>query len=226
MHRPIILGALGTLLITLACSSNNDSDNSLSPLPDGGEIDGAGLDSAPPGPPAPPALGAVQITRMGRPITNMMLNHTFDSDAAAKQAAVDEYNANSKIGTWNKYVSEFETNLAFWDMLDGDCGNQALVDWSDPQVPGYKPLATTLADDRLWVDTSKSTCTTYFGVEANATGLLANTDCGGRKLNDEVIKITYTMLATGKMDTTITDGTTPVAAKTNGTTFPYLAPAP
>jgi len=222
MQSSILFGTAIAMLF-LACSSS-DSSNNPSDIPDSGQDSGP-EDSAPPGPPPPPTLGATQISRMGRPITNMLLNHTFDADANSKTAAQNEYNANRAVGTWNKYVPEFETNLAFFDMLDAKCGNQALADTDKDDVTRYHDMAALLADDRLWVDTSKSSCSTYFGIEAQANGIAASSDCGGRMMNYEVIKLTYTLLATGTVGTSITDGTTPVAAKTNGTTFPYLAPA-
>ncbi|MCL2777879.1 MAG: hypothetical protein FWD73_07735 [Polyangiaceae bacterium] len=219
MQSSTFLGATIAILFLACGSSNSDSSNSPSDMPDSGQDSGP-EDSSPPGPPPPPTLGATQISRMGRPITNMLLNHTFDADPNSKTAAVNEYNANSAVGTWNKYVPEFENNLAVFDMLDAQCGNQALADTDKDDVTRYHDLAALLADDRLWIDTSKSTCTTYFGIENQANGIAASSDCGGRMMNYEVIKLTYTLLA----GSSITDGTTPVAAKTSGTTFPYLAP--
>ncbi len=174
--------------------------------------------------PAPPTAGA-QIDRMGRPAVSTALNHTFDTDEAAKGAAKDEYNANADPKSWSKYVGEMEANLAILDALDGTCGNQLFADMTKTDATRYGTLAGVLADDRLWVNTASTTCTTYLGVEANATKAIPNQDCGGRKPSYEVMKLTYTIAAVGMVSTAVTDGTTPVPAKTMVATFPYLAAA-
>ena len=82
-------------------------------------------------------------------------------------------------------------------------------------------LAGVLADDRLWVNTANATCGAYLAVEANATAVLPNTECGGRKPEFEVIKISYSALAAGVL-AGVTDGVTPLA-KSKVATFPYMA---
>ena len=69
-------------------------------------------------------------------------------------------------------------------------------------------------------------CTTYLAVEANATGALANMDCGGRVPSYEVKrKITYSAASPpAPLTAVVTDGTT-LQAKSKVTTFPYLAAA-
>jgi hypothetical protein len=163
---------------------------------------------------------------MGRPAINTALNHSFDLDDTSKGAAKDEWNQNSDPKTWSKYVPEVEANLAILDSLDGTCGNQLFADMNKTDASRYATLAGVLADDRLWVNAAGATCTTYLGVEANATGAIPNQDCGGRKPSYEVLKLTYTILAAGMVSTAVTDGVTPVAAKTTVATFPFLAPSP
>ncbi|AKU98224.1 hypothetical protein AKJ09_04888 [Labilithrix luteola] len=175
--------------------------------------------------PAPPALGA-EIDRMGRPLVNTALNHTFDTNDATKGAAKDEYNFNADMTTWPKYVPEFEANLAIYDALDTICGNQIFADTTKTDASRYQTLATVLSDDRIWVNAAAAACTTYLAVEANATKIITNTDCGGRKPSYEVAKLTYTLLATGQVGITVTDGTTQNPAKTQVATFPFLAPPP
>ena len=71
---------------------------------------------------------------------------------------------------------------------------------------------------------SSATCAVYLGVEANATGIIPNADCGGRTLSEDVIDESYSVLAVGATSG-VTDG---VAAddklSVETTTFPYLAP--
>jgi hypothetical protein len=169
--------------------------------------------------PKPPTLGA-QIDRFGRPAINTALNHTFDTDAAAKDTAKDAWNANSDPSTWANYVPEIEKNLAILDSLDTVCGNQLLADKSKSDPSRYATLATVLADDRQFVKTDAAKCTTYLAVEANAVGI-ANGDCGGRRLSYDVIETSYSVLAAGMLSGIDDKITISDAAK--GETFPHLA---
>ena len=176
-----------------------------------------------PGTPAPPTLGA-QIDRMGRPAINTALNHSFDANDATKGAAKDAYNQDTASAGWSaKYTAEFAKNLAIIDAIDGNCGNQFLADKTKTDAARYATLAGVLADDRLWVNTKNTSCGAYLAVEGQATGTIPNTECGGRKPDFEVMKISYSALATAAL-TGVSDGTTP-AAKSKVATFPYLAPA-
>ncbi len=172
--------------------------------------------------PAPPTIGA-QIDRMGRPAVNTALNHAFDATETTKQAAKDDWNTNSDPSTWStKYLVEVESNLAILDSLDTNCGNQAFADKTKTDKSRYATLGGVLVDDRLWVKSDATTCTTYLAVEANATALLANADCGGRSPSYDPIKETYSLLAIGALSG-ITDGVTPTPDRAKVTTFPYLA---
>ncbi len=169
--------------------------------------------------PPPPTVGT-QVDRMGRPAITTALNHTFDPDATARTAAKDAWNADTSVATWAAtYTPEVEKNLAIFDALDGACGNQALADSTKTDATRYGTLGAALADDRLWVKTDAATCSTYLAVEANATKLETNADCGGRKLGYDVIDATYSLISTG-MPTGVGDG---VSAKTTSATLPYLA---
>lgn len=171
---------------------------------------------------APPApmLGA-QIDRFGRPAINTALNKAFAPDAMVANKAKDAYNADVDAAKWAAtYSAEFSGNLAILDSLDTTCGNQILAGGM-PVAGRYTTLAGALGDDRLWLKTDAMACSTYLAVEANATGLLANEDCGGRKLDYDVIDTTYSALAIGAF-TGVGDGI-PADAKTKGAMFPYLA---
>jgi len=136
--------------------------------------------------PAPPKIGATQIDRMGRPTINTALNHTFDNNAMTKGAAKDTYNADTDPTKWGGYKAEFAKNLAILDSLDTVCGNQILAG-AMPVAGRYDTLAGALTNDVLYIKTDAAACTTFLAVEANATMLLANTDCGGRKLTYDVV---------------------------------------
>jgi len=171
--------------------------------------------------PTPPTLGA-QIDRFGRPAINTALDHTFDTDVTAKGAAKDAYNANTDPAAWaGAYSAEFEKNLAILDSLDTNCGNQIFADLNKTDPSRYGMLAGVLAGDRLWLDTSKTTCSIYLGVEGNATGKIPNMDCGGRTLDEDVIDESYSLLAIGA-PAGVEDGVKGNDVP-NSATFPYLA---
>ena len=228
--KKIILIALlsGSAAFGLACNgddnNNGDGGNDSGPADTGGgdvvKTDG-GSDS---GIPTPPTL-KTQIDRMGRPAINTALNHVFDTDAGAAGVAKDTYNADKNVSGWGAaYTPQFAANLAVFDALDtttttDGCGNQAAFGIAHT----YATLGGLAADDRLYLDTSQATCAQYLGVELKATGIAPSlNDCGGRKLDYDVIDTTYSALAAGVL-TGVGDGISAPAGKTGGTTFPYLA---
>jgi hypothetical protein len=177
----------------------------------------------PAGFPAAPAVGA-QIDRMGRPGVNTALTDPFEFNGVMMaDTNKNTYNANADPATWRAaFAPAFARALAVIDGLDRNCGNQLLA--ANPTMPAtptrYATLAGALADDRLYVNTATSTCSVYLAVEANATGIIPNMDCGGRKLEYDVIDTTYSVLAIGS-PSGVTDGVA------NDSTFlmswPFLA---
>lgn len=173
------------------------------------------------GNPMPPMIGA-QIDRFGRPAINTALNATFETDMTKKNMQKDAYNADSDPTKWvANYTAEFEKNLAILDSLDTVCGNQAFYDMSKMDASAYGTLASVLADDRLWINTANMCAgDVYLAVEADATGVLKNPLCGGRMLDFDVIDTSYTVLATGKLDSSL--GDTIAKHSDYSTMFPYL----
>ena len=171
--------------------------------------------------------GGTPAADIGRPAINTALNHGFDGDASAAGAAKDTYNADKNPAGWvAAYQPQFAINLAILDSLDltpdgGGCGNQPFAQ-DDAGANRYATLSTVLAGDTLWLNTAGTTCTTYLAVELNATGLLVNTDCGGRRISDDVIQTTYSVTS-GVGLSGFGSGVSAIPAKTDGTTFPYLA---
>ncbi|MEZ4296029.1 MAG: hypothetical protein R3B70_13720 [Polyangiaceae bacterium] len=232
MKSRTLLLAVTTLFALAAASGCDDGGNNTGGAGGtGGNTGGVGGSTAGAGgstggtggtggsfPPAP-KLGA-QIDRMGRPAINTALNHTFDNNPEQADQAKDGYNAAGKA-MWSSYVSEIQTNLAILDSLDTDCGNQLLADAAKNDPSRYATLAGALADDRLYVNADGGACTTYLAVEADATGILANTDCGGRRLAYDVIDISYSVLAAGALSGVGDDVDVSTAAK--GEVFPHLA---
>ena len=224
--KKIVLLALLTAAssFALACSGDDNKgdggpDGSVTDAPaDVQKTDSGGNDGGNDGGITPPAIKGTQVDRMGRPTINTALNHVFDTNASAKGTAKDTYNADKNIGGWaTAYAPEFAKNLAIFDSLDTVCGNQ--LGYANGSYAG---LAGLTADDRLYVNTAGAQCTTYLAVEANALNIIPNSDCGGRKLAYDVVDVTYSAVSVGAVSG-VTDGIGPVAAKTNGTTFPYLA---
>ena len=150
-------------------------------------------------------MTAAQIDRMGRPAINTALTQTFSPDSAAKDMRKDQYNAEDDPSAWPDYVSDFAAALAILDSLDTDsgaetgCGTQLAI--GPPTEPGgdtrYDGLATVLADDQLYVDSTTNECVAYLGVEAEALAVVAEGGCGGRTPAYDVIDATYSVLAAG-----------------------------
>jgi hypothetical protein len=190
------------VLPPLACGSSNNSNT------DAGNPDGGGSN------PAPPTLG-VQVDRQGRSVVNTALIHPFDSNAAAQGAAKDAYNA-AAPATWQTFKAEIAHNLAIFDGLDGNCGNQLLA--GPTVVAGrYDALAGALADDQLFINSAVGTCTQYFAVELGMT-----TDCGGRAPTYDTVDVTLSAAAIG-MPAGVTDGVAADDKTQSNSTFPFLA---
>ena len=100
------------------------------------------------------------------------------------------------------------------DAVFSGCGNQFAYALSDD----YTALAGVLADDVLTVDMSqpRANCG-YLGREAGVADA-----CGGRTLGDDVVDVSYSVLATGDPAAGVGDGV-PADDKTVSDSFPYLA---
>jgi len=202
------------LLALAACGGDNNTTPDAHPNPPDANVADAG-------PPAPPALGT-QMDRMGRPAINTALNNAFNPDNPSKQAAKDAYNQNSDPSTWAAaFVPTFEAGLGILDGIDTTCGNQLAFDNTKTDATAYAPLAGVLADDELYVNSASGTCTIYLGVEANALGVAANSDCGGRVISYDVIQTSYSVLVAGALSG-IDDGIATEAMAADKDTFPFL----
>jgi hypothetical protein len=225
MNTKLYLGFLATSLISVVALQGCGSDSTTG---GGGSTSTGNTDTTSSASgtgggsnfPAAPKLGA-QIDRFGRPAINTALNHVFDADLATQGKAKDDYNKDSDPSKWTSNVKEFSANLAVLDSLDTVCGNQLLAA-ATLDAKRYEGLASALVNDRIVLDTSAAVCTTYLAVEANATKLFPNTDCGGRKLEYDVIDSSYSALAAGSLTVVAGDGVA-ADADTKGEVFPYLA---
>jgi hypothetical protein len=183
--------------------------------------------------PAMPTLGTTQIDRMGRPAINTATDDTFlvpngasfkPSDDATRAAAEDTYNGAKDSSQWaTLFTPTMALNLGVLDALDGNCENQLASCGNDQQADGkcYTALAGVLADDKLWVKTTNTSCGVYLAVEADALGVIVNGDCGGRRPVDDVIQTTYSVVALGAVSG-FDDGITPPQGL-HPDTFPFMA---
>jgi hypothetical protein len=191
-------------------------------------------------PPAAPTLGT-QIDRMGRPTINVAVTNPFglnkfNGNYETTDATRDRYNQDSDPTNWvANWVQDIAATLAIYDGADTICGNQvgacaSLTGCTNqtPDMTRYIALAGLLADDKVYLDTTKATCRAYLAVETAAV-LAGGAERGGRTPLFNVVHETYTAAVTGVAgfmgnDTyAITDG---VAADGDGTvsltTFPFL----
>jgi hypothetical protein len=116
-------------------------------------------------------------------------------------------------------------------LLNG-CGNQVLFNGNPagggtPTALSYATLAGILAEDELYLDTGKTNCSFYLGVEFGVVTGGGNSTCGGRTPEYDVIDFSFSMLAMGlkgfsnTFQPQITDGV-PKHADVSATDFPFL----
>jgi hypothetical protein len=209
---------------------------------------GDALDAA--GTPPPPALGA-QIDRMGRPLIGTALIGAFA--AAQDQAAIaDAYNRASDPAAWRTTVirsnvtieAELEANLAVFDAWDtglttvaaAGCGN-GLRYLLPAKPPGpessYEVAADLFADDEIYIDTSRTSCSIYLELEIANANSAPHTTCGGRTPSHDVVDVMYSVLAAGTAGLEIPssnyapklhDGVAGPHADVKETAFPFLGP--
>jgi hypothetical protein len=231
--------ALAALLAAGSCGDNHIVPDA--PVPD-----------ARPEPiPGPPRIG-MQLDRMGRPVISTALIGLRDSSTTATMKR-DIYNGlsdpsvwgSASIATGRSVLAEIAVNLGLLDILDKGnlmipgvvgCGNQ-LVYNGNPGGGGpagatsYHTLAAILADDMLYVDTSKTTCNSYLSLEIEAAtgGAIEHSQCGGRTPTHDVIDVSLSALLSGLNGFTtppallprIGDGVA-VHADVSDTVFPYF----
>jgi len=168
-------------------------------------------------------LAGRQLDRQGRPLTgNALLGPLADENVSYQLK--EEYNA-ATPATGARFVPEIQKSLALYDSFDGQCDNQLLADRQAPAANRYRPLATLLADDRLWVNSTSGVCTQLFAVElANLAGrreLLG--DCGGRSPNYDAVNV-YRSLLVDASNNSVDDGVHRDERAHSATAFPFLAP--
>lgn len=244
MSNPRLVLTLSAALAALALASCGDNLGRPDARPNGDST----IDNPPP---KPPRLG-MQIDRMGRPAINTALVGLRDATDPASMKK-DAYNAAADPNMWSgapvangrSILAEIAANLPILDVLDKGnsaipgtnpppgCSNQMLYNGNvagggTPGPTSYNTLGNILADDMLYVDTSKTTCTAYLALEFEVASQTPHTQCGGRTPKHDVIDVSYSLLISGLNGFTappgllprIGDGVDPHADVID--TFPYF----
>lgn len=165
-----------------------------------------------------------QFDRMGRPLTGNALLGTIAPEEVSDNLK-ESYNA-ATPATSARFVGEIEKGLALYDGFDGVCGNAWLADPKAPAHDRYRPLATLLADDRLWVDSRATECKQFFAVELETLSgdIGAAQDCGGRTPIEDAVDVYRSLLANGTTSG-IDDGVDRDDHVHSTSVFPFLAAA-
>lgn len=161
--------------------------------------------------------------RLGRPLSKNALVGLTDPNGVGDKME-DQWNRLTPA-TSGRFVADMEKSLAFYDGLDGICGNQILIDRKIDSMQRYRPLAALLTDDRLWVNAGSRRCTQFFAVElANLAGRKdLRADCGGRTPLYDASNVWRSLLVQGATSGT-DDGLHHDEHVPSSTKFPFLAP--
>jgi hypothetical protein len=173
------------------------------------------------GTPAAPTLGD-QIDRSGRAAISTALISPFEGDADKKTAAKNSYNQ-AAMADWGDFKENIAANLAILDGVDTNCVDNGLTNPDGSTEAGaYDAFAGALADDQLYIDSTKKTCTQYLAQELNVLLDAGIEQCGGRTPTMDVVETSYSGLVAGAV--TGTDDTITADDKTHSVTdFPFLA---
>jgi hypothetical protein len=166
---------------------------------------------------------ARRFDRLGRPLSkNALLGFT---DADGVDDTLKEAWNQATPATSARFVADMEKSLAFYDGLDGACGNQFLIDNKADAAGRYRPLARLLTDDRLWVNAASSKCTQLFAVELASLEGRADLsgDCGGRTPTYNASNAWRSLLVKGTL-AGIDDGLDHDEHEPSTTEFPFLVP--
>jgi hypothetical protein len=107
---------------------------------------------------------------------------------------LDAYNAGSPDAA-KDFIEPIAGTLSLLDAADGHCGNQ-LGAAGQASATRYLPLATLLADDRLYLSRSDDACNGFLGLEQRELGGESEA-CGGRTPNDPAVDLLYALAVAG-----------------------------
>lgn len=163
-----------------------------------------------------------RIDRAGRPLTGNALLGLFAPTEDAN-AMKERFNRAAPSDA-AAFAPEIEKGLAIYDAFDGACGD-ALLARPTAGASRYLEATLLLADDRLWIDSARTRCTTLFAVELAARAARRNLggDCGGRAPNHDAVDVYRSLLVGGTL-TGVSDGVDQDDGLHSDTAFPFLAP--
>jgi Domain of unknown function (DUF4331) len=163
-----------------------------------------------------------QLNRVGRPLTKNALLGLFAPDDVGDQLK-EGWNATTPE-TSARFIPEIQKGLVLYDAFDGQCGNQLLAEPKAAPSKRYLVLATLLADDRLWVNSTSTVCTQLMAVEFTALAgkKSLKSDCGGRSPNYKAANIWRSLLVDGT-NVSVDDGVEHDDHEHSATVFPFLA---
>lgn len=162
--------------------------------------------------PVKPAMATTQVERMGRATINVAVTNPFDLDytavgggngrEATRKLHSEDGNEAGWVAKWKPILAK---TLAIYDGVDMTCGNQfgacgmVLGCGAATAMAGrYDTLATVLADDRLYINTTKTDCSGYLGVEAASLAVADTAElCGGRTPAMDVVDFMYSAATFG-----------------------------
>jgi hypothetical protein len=150
-----------------------------------------------------------RIDRVGRPLLSLLFIDALATAAGFDHAQMlDAYNAGSPDAA-KDFIEPIAGTLSLLDAADGHCGNQ-LGATGQASATRYLPLATLLADDRLYLSQTDDACNGFFGLEQSELGG-QDEACGGRTPNDPAVDLLYSAAVAGddrELAATVSDGLT------------------
>ena len=168
----------------------------------------------------PPDIGE-RIDRAGRPAITAALISTFSPQGRA--TVRDAYNRSGQLNP--DFLETIEGSLGVLDALNNVCGDQLLANMAPETEPRYRPLATVLLDDQLYVHSDRvGAPSIYLGLEAE---MVLGADAisgggGGRIPGYDVIERSYSVLAAGVLRG-VDDGVAGDDETHDPDEFPFLA---
>ncbi|HEY0195772.1 MAG TPA: hypothetical protein VGC42_31880 [Kofleriaceae bacterium] len=237
------------LWLTLALAACSNDAGPAGSSDDAGPGSGSDAGSDAPGMPPPPALGA-QLDRMGRAGVADVLIASLPSAGADPAGQKARYNQAADPATWKTTMlrtnvtveAELMANIGMFDVLDLSLGTSAVPGCGNtlgfkPPVAAlsYQVIADVLADDEIFIDTARATCSIPFALELERFTSNVHSTCGGRPPTQDAVDVLYSILMAGSDGLNLmatgapprVHGASVPHADTSNDTFPFLgAPSP
>lgn len=159
------------------------------------------------------AAAVRRVDRIGRPeITNVSMVSRDDVELRDLYNVEELFGASGK--NFDRYRQRLLDNVAFHDKLDNT------IEWTPEST---KQVVEILVNDFQIVDVSKPyAADSYFEIEHSLLRGEPHSTCGGRRPNDDIMDVLFTLLINGRNSKLLPDGVEkPTRLATE--VFPYLA---